>query len=155
MPESRRPWKKWAAYGAFALASFVVSLRCTFPADAVAARLAAEAAAAGWQLRSADVGPAGFVGVHMTGVTLESPEGARIPVDQLTAKLRLLPLVLGRRGVDFDARLYDGRVAGTAEEGSASRRLALRVDKVDLTRAAAMRKLANVDLGGVLSGDVD
>jgi type II secretion system protein N len=154
MPEHRRPWKRWAAYAAFALASFVFALRQTFPVDAVAERLALEAAAAGWQLRTADVAPAGLVGVRMDAVTLESPEGARIPLDRLTAKLRLLPLLVGRRSLDFDLRLWDGRVAGRVEQSSGSRRLEAKVEGLNLGRATAMRKLAHVDLAGTANGDV-
>lgn len=155
MAETRRPWKKWAAYGAFALASFAFALRQTAPVDALAERLVLEAAAAGWQLRLADAAPAGFAGVRMTGVTLESADGARFPVDEVTARLRILPLLLGRRSVDFDAALYGGRIEGTAEQGAAARRLVARLERVDLGRAAVVRRLAGVDLAGAVSGDVD
>jgi type II secretion system protein N len=151
----RRPKKRRLAYAAFALVAFVFALRQTFPVDAVGERLVLEAAARGWQLRMTDIQPAGFVGVRLAGVTLEAANGARIPLDELTAKLRLLPLVAGRRGIDFDARLFEGAVRGTAEESAASRRLVAHVDKVDLGRAAAMRRLVGVDLAGAISGDVD
>ena len=155
MAATRRPWKKWAAYGAFALVAFAFALRQTAPVDALSERLVLEAAAAGWQLRLADSAPAGFAGVRMTGVTLESAAGAKIPLDAVTAKLRLLPLLLGRRSVDFDADVYGGRVEGIAEESATARRLAARLDKVDLGRAAAVRKLVGVDLAGTVTGDVD
>jgi type II secretion system protein N len=155
MPESRRPWKRRAAYAAFTAAAFVFALRQTFPADAVGERLVLEAAARGWQLSLADIAPAGLAGVRMSGVTLETREGARFPLDELTARLRPLPLLLGRRSVAFDARLYEGRVRGVAEERGGERRLEARVDGVDLGRAAAIRKLAGVDLAGTVSGDVD
>jgi type II secretion system protein N len=155
MPENRRPWKRWAAYGAFALVAFLFALRQTFPVEAVAERLVLEAAAAGWQLRMADVAPAGVVGVRMDAVTLESANGARIPIERVTAKLRVLPLLLGRRSLDFDARLWDGRVAGSVEQSGASRRIAAKVEGVNLGRAVAMRKLANVDLAGTANGDVE
>jgi type II secretion system protein N len=147
--------KRRLAYAAFTLVAFLFALRQTFPVDAVAERLMLEAAARGWQLRMADVAPAGVVGVRMEGVTLEAANGARVPLDELTAKLRLLPLVAGRRAVDFHARLYDGRVQGTAEEGGGRQRLVARVADVDLGRAAAVRGLAGVDLAGTVSGDVD
>jgi type II secretion system protein N len=155
LPSLRLPQKRRLAYAAFTLAAFVFALRQTFPVDAVGERLVLEAAARGWQLRMADVGPAGLAGIRMAGVTLESANGARIPVDELTAKLRLLPLVAGRRAVDFDARLFEGRLRGTAEQGASSQRLVARLDGVDLGRAAAMRRLVGVDLAGAVSGDVE
>lgn len=154
-PFLRRLKKRWLAYAAFTLVAFVLALRQTFPVDAVGERLVLEAAARGWQLRMADVAPAGLVGVRMDGVTLEAANGARIPLDRLTAKLRLLPLVVGRRAVVFDARIYDGQLLGDAEQGRSSQRLTTRVEKLDLGRAAAMRRLIGVDLAGAVSGDVD
>jgi type II secretion system protein N len=155
MADTRRPWKRWAAYAAFTLVAFLFALRQTFPAHAVGERLVLEAAAQGWQLQVNDLSPAGFAGVRMSGVTLESADGARIPLEVVTAKLRLLPLLLGRRSLAFEARLYEGRVHGVAEESSGARRVSARVEGVDLGRAAAMRKLVHVDLAGVVTGDVD
>ena len=154
MPEHHRPWKRWAAYAAFALASFLFALRQTLPVQAIAERLEVEAAAAGWQLRTADVAPAGLVGLRMDAVTLESADGARIPLEQVTAKLRLLPLLIGRRSLDFDLRLWDGRVAGLLEQARGSRRIEAKVEGLNLGRAAAMRKLAHVDLAGTANGDL-
>jgi type II secretion system protein N len=155
MAATRRPWKKWAAYGAFALVAFVFALRQTFPAQAVGERLVLEAAALGWQLDFADIRPAGIAGVRLTGVTLQTADGARIPVDDARAGARLLPLLLGRRGVDFDARLLGGSVTGRLEEGGATRRIAAHVEGIDLGRAAGIRKLSGLDLAGTLRGDVD
>jgi type II secretion system protein N len=155
MPETRRPTKRWAAYAAFAVVAFLFALRQTFPVDAIAQRLVLEAAAAGWQVRMADVSPAGVVGIRMDAVTLESADGARIPLDQVTAKLRVLPLLLGRRSIDFDARLWEGRVSGTIDPSQTSRRLVARLEGVNLARATAMRKLLHVDLGGTVRGDLE
>jgi type II secretion system protein N len=150
-----RPWRRWAAYGAFALVAFVFALRQTFPAKAVGERLVLEAAAIGWQLDFADIRPSGLAGIRLTGVTLQTSDGARIPVDDARAGARLLPLLVGRRSVDFDAKLLGGGVTGRLEEGGAVRRIAARVDGVDLGRAAGIRKLSGLDLAGVLRGDVD
>jgi type II secretion system protein N len=147
--------RRSAAYAAFFLAALLLSLRQTFPAEAVRSRLMVEAGALGWQLKVADVGPAGLVGVRFSGVSMESRDGTRIPVEDLRASLRILPLLLGRRGVDFDARLFDGRVRGTVEEGRSTRRLAARVTGVSLARATAIRKLTGLDLAGTLQGEMD
>lgn len=150
-----KKWQRWTAYGVFAFVAFVFALRETFPATAVKERLVIEAAAQGWQLSVADVRPAGLVGVGMTGVSLESRSGVRIPLDRVDATLRLWPLLLGRRGVTFDARLFDGRVKGFAEQSGATRRVVANVSGVDLSRAVPLRRATGVDLAGVLHGDVD
>src|SRR5512138_1506503 len=84
-------WQRWTAYGLFAAVAFAFALRQTFPTEAVKERLILEAAAAGWQVSVVDVRPSGFAGIGMNGVTFESRDGLRIPVERLDASLRLLP----------------------------------------------------------------
>jgi len=148
-------WRRTAAYGALFAVAFLVALRQTFPAEAVLERLVLEGAALGWQVKAAKAGPGGLLGVRFTGLTLESREGARVPVEELRASVRLWPLLLGRRGLDFDARLYDGRVRGLMEEGRSVRRVAATVEGLNLSRAAALRRAVGVDLGGIVQGSMD
>lgn len=152
---SLKPWQRRVAYGVFAAAAFLVAFHFTFPADAVAARLQAEAAAGGWTMDAADAQPAGLAGVELTGVTLRRGTGARIGIDRLRATMRILPLLLGRRGVDFEARVAEGTVAGAAEESRSARNIAAEVRGVDLARAPALRESLGVPLGGVVRADVD
>ena len=148
-------WKRRAAYGAFFALAFVLALQRTFPADAVKERLTLEAAALGWQVRMNDISPDGFGGVRMKEVVLEGRDGTRIPLDQARASLRLWPLVLGRRSLAFDLRLFEGRVQGVLEEGRETRRLSLRGQGLDLGRASPLRQATGLDLGGRLAADVD
>ncbi|HZZ85720.1 MAG TPA: type II secretion system protein GspN [Anaeromyxobacteraceae bacterium] len=150
-----KPWQRRLAYGAFGALAFLFALQRTFPSEAVKERLVLAAAAQGWQLSVTDIGPGGFPGVHATGVTLESQEGTRIAVDELDASLRLWPLLLGRRGVSFDARVYDGRVKGVTEEGRGASHLAFTASGIDLAKAAALKKASGLDLSGTLSAEVD
>lgn len=150
-----KPWQRRTAYAVFAVLSFLYAFHATFPAGAVAERLAAEAAAAGWKLNAADSEPSGLAGVRMTGVTLQRGAGARFGVDSLSARLRFLPLVLGRRGVDFDARLFDGTIRGAAEVSGGRRHLDADVAGVDLARAPALREAIGIGLAGNVRGDVD
>jgi type II secretion system protein N len=148
-------WQRWMAYGLFAVLAFAFALRQTFPTDAVKERLVLEAAAQGWQVSMADVQPSGFAGIDMRGVTLESRDGLRIPIERVDASLRLLPLLVGRRGVSFDAALFEGRVQGFAEQGKEARRLVATISGVDLARAVPLRKATGVDLAGKVRGNVD
>jgi type II secretion system protein N len=142
-------------YGAFTLVAFLLALRFTFPADAVKQRIIVEAAARGWQVDMANVGPGGLLGIEAEGVTVEDASGLRIPIDELTASLRLLPLLVGRQSVAFDARVYDGEVDGTADLSGDERQIAISAEGVDLSRALPLRKASGLDLAGKLSGKAD
>lgn len=149
-------WRKRAAYAAFFALAFLLALQRTFPVDAVRERLTLEAAAQGWQVRMGDIAPSGFAGVRMSEVTLESREGTRIPVEEARVSLRLWPLVLGRRGLAYDLRLFQGRLQGVAEEGRGVQRLLLRGEGIDLSAAAPLKRaLGGLDLSGVLRADLD
>lgn len=148
-------WKPRLAYGAFALLAFLVALRWTFPEKAVKERLILEAAARGWQIDVEDVSAGGLLGVRAEGVKLASDSGLAVPIDRVTASLRLLPLLAGRRSVAFDARLYDGVVRGVADLSGDARHLSLEVDGVDLGGILPLRKASGVDLLGKLRGSAD
>jgi type II secretion system protein N len=148
-------WHRRALYGLFAFVAFLFALRQTAPIEAVKERLVMEASAQGWQLSVADVQPAGFAGVGMTGVSLESREGLRIPVERLDATLRIWPLLLGRRGIAFDAWLFEGRVKGFVEAKGPASRFAATISNVDLSRAVPLRRALGVDLAGIVGGQVD
>lgn len=144
-----------ALYAAFAAVAFLLSLRWTFPAEAMKERLIMEAGRRGWQIDIDRVGAGGLLGVRATGVKLETASGLAIPIDRLTASLRLLPLLTGRRSLAFDADVYDGRVKGTADLSGDVRRYAVDVRGVDLSRALPLRKASGMDLLGVLTGKAE
>ncbi|HET9552645.1 MAG TPA: type II secretion system protein GspN [Anaeromyxobacteraceae bacterium] len=145
-------WKPRLLYGAFFAAALLLALRQTFPAEAVKERLVLEAAQRGWQVNAAEAGPAGLVGVALKDVTLKDREGLTIPVERIDATLAVGQLLLGRRRLAFDARLYDGRVRGAFDLGAGPQAVDLKVDGLDLAQAVPLRKAAGVDLAGVVSG---
>jgi len=155
LPVKPKPWQRRVGYGLFAALAFLLALRWTFPAGAVKERLIMEAAAQGWQLSVEDASPAGIAGVRLENVSLESRDGLRIPVERVDASLVLWRLLLGRQRVMFDARLFDGRVKGFAEEASGSHRVAATVSGVDLARAVPLRRATGVDLAGKVGGEFD
>jgi type II secretion system protein N len=148
-------WKRRLAYGAFFALAFLLALQRTFPTEAVKERLILEAAAQGWQVQMNDIAPWGFAGVRAREVTLESREGARFPIEEARASLRLWPLLLGRQSLAFDLALLDGRLSGLAERGQGRERLVLKGERIDLARSGALRKATGVDLAGLLKADVD
>lgn len=154
----RLDWNAWRprlAYAGFALLAFALALRWTFPAEAVRERLIIEAGVRGWQFDAEELSPGGFLGVRARGVRLVDQAGLSIPVDELTATLRPLPLLIGRGVLAFDGRLYDGRVRGTAELSGDPRRVSLRVEGVDLARAIPLQKATGMAFEGKVAGTVD
>ncbi|HEY6001466.1 MAG TPA: type II secretion system protein GspN [Anaeromyxobacter sp.] len=149
-------WKPRLAYGAFALVSFVVALRWTFPSQAVKERLILEAGVRGWQIDVDDVSAGGLMGVTARGVKLASDTGLAIPIDEVTASLRPLPLLAGRRSVAFDVRIFAGRVRGTADlAADALQHVVAEVEGVDLGAALPLRKASGLDLLGRVQGSLD
>lgn len=148
-------WKPRLVYGGFAALCFLLALRWTFPSEAVRERLIVEAAARGWQIDVEEVSAGGLLGMRAEGVKLENASGLAVPIDEVTASLRLLPLLAGRRSLAFDARLYDGRVVGTADLSGDAPRLVADVEGVDLGAALPLRMAAGVDLLGRLDGTAD
>ena len=88
-------WRRTAAWAALGVFLFAVFLALTFPYDAVRARIAAEADAAGLWVRIDSMGPALF-GVSARGVRVgEQPNGVGPPaqtvrIDRLTLRPCLL-----------------------------------------------------------------
>jgi type II secretion system protein N len=148
-------WKPRLLYGGFFALAFLVALRQTFPTEAVKDRLLLEAAASGWQLDADEVSPAGLVGIDARNVRLEDRTGARLAADEVAVTLRPLPLLIGRRSVAYDVRLWDGRITGTADLSGAERRVTAKIDDVELARAAPLRKAAGVELVGAVRGTID
>ncbi|HSM94059.1 MAG TPA: type II secretion system protein GspN [Anaeromyxobacteraceae bacterium] len=148
-------WKPRLGYGAFFVLAFVLAFRQTFPVEALKERLILEASARGWQVDSADVGPAGIVGMRATDVVLEDRAGLRLSLDEVAVSFRLLPLLVGRASVSYDVRLWDGRIEGTADVGDRDRRVAATLKGIDLARAAPLRQALRLELLGTLSGAVD
>ncbi|HET8539678.1 MAG TPA: type II secretion system protein GspN [Anaeromyxobacter sp.] len=148
-------WKPRLAYGGFTALAFLVALRLTFPAEAVKERLIYEAGLRGWQIDVDRVSAGGLLGVRAQGVKLDNGSGLAIPIESLTATVRVLPLLAGGRSVGFDARVYDGRVRGHADVSADGQRLVAEVEGLDLGAALPLRKASGLDLLGKLAGTAD
>ncbi|HET7824562.1 MAG TPA: type II secretion system protein GspN [Anaeromyxobacter sp.] len=147
-------WKRRLAYGSFAVLAFLVALRWTFPSQEVKERLIVEAGTRGWQIDVEDVSAGGLMGVKARGVKLASDTGLSVPIDEATASLRPLPLLIGRRSIAFDVSIYDGRVKGTADL-SGDQHVVAEVSGVDLGAALPLRKASGLDLLGRVNGSMD
>jgi type II secretion system protein N len=147
-------WKPRLLYGGFFVLAFLLALRFTFPVEAVMERIVLLAGAKGWQVDADDVSAAGFLGISAENVRAEGAGGRKLSADRVTAKVRILPLLLGRRSVNFDVRLWDGRVTGTADLAG-ERRLEARIESLDLARATPLRVATGLELLGILDGTIE
>jgi type II secretion system protein N len=143
------------AYAGFFVVAFVLALRMTFPAEAVKERIIVEAGARGWVFDAATVGPAGLLGFSGEGVRLDDQAGLTIPIERLATSVQILPLLTGKRRLDVDLRLFDGRVHGIADVGPGERTYRFRIDGVELARALPIRTATRLELVGRVDGDVD
>lgn len=148
-------WKRKAAYATVFALAFLLALQRTFPSQEVKEWIMLEAAAKGWQVRMGDFVAAGCMGTKATNLVLESRDGLRLPIEEVRASLRLWPLLLGRKSWAFEAKLFEGRLSGIVEQGRGWNRLRLHGQKIDLSKAAPLRKATGLDLAGTLATDVD
>jgi type II secretion system protein N len=142
-------------YGGFAVLSFALALRLTFPAEAVKERLIYEAGARGWQVDVERVRPGALLGVRLDGVSFTDATGVKVSLERLYASLRVLPLLLGRRVLAFEAAVLDGTVKGTADLSGDPRHVEVELSGLDLARALPLRQAAGRDVKGKVKGTAD
>ncbi len=142
-------------YGAFAALAFALCLRWTFPDEAVRERLIYEAGQRGWQIDVENVHPGGLLGVSMDGVVLTDAAGLKIPVDELSASLRPLPLLIGKQVLSWRAAAFGGTLDGRADLSGDERRLVVDLADVNLKAVGPLKKATGMDFTGVASGHVD
>jgi len=124
-------------YLAFFIFSFLLSLYWTFDANhIVKPRLISEALKLGYQIEIPDaLEKYRLSGVQSRNVVLKTPFFATpVKIEEIKARLSLLPLVLGRQSVKFSATLYDGTLSGKVVEGKKSRVLDLEAKNIDLSK---------------------
>ena len=155
MPPALSALRPRLLYGAFAAAALALSLRLTFPSEAVRERLIYEAGARGLEVEVQSVRPYSLLGVAMDGVALTDASGLKVPVEHVEAKLLVLPLLFGRRVVKVKALVYDGTIEGSAALTGAARRWAFSAEGVNLSRALPIRRALSMDLSGAASGSFD
>ncbi|HEY1907098.1 MAG TPA: type II secretion system protein GspN [Myxococcaceae bacterium] len=145
-------WQRTAAWVGFGVFLFALFLALTFPYDAVRARIASEADAAGLWVRIDSMGPA-FLGVSARGVRVgERPDGLGPPtqtlrLDRLTLRPSLFPW-----GIGFSAALFGGSAGGAFGTGSAPK-IRLHFDRLSLAKAG-LAALTGVDAVGTLEGEL-
>ena len=145
-------WQRTAAWVGLGVFFFALFLALTFPYDAVRARIASEADAAGLWVRVDSMGPA-FLGVSARGVRVgERADGLGTPantvrIERLTLRPSLIPW-----GVGFSASLFGGDAGGAIGTGSAPK-VRVHFDHLSLAKAG-VALFTGVDAVGTLDGDL-
>ncbi len=115
---SARWWKRMVGYAGLALLSFFIFLYLSFPyavlKEGIVASVSDSLRASGLEIRL-NVGklrPSWFTGVVLEDVTLSNlrDSSAQVRFSQVTARLRLLPLLIGRAGVSLEVEQAKGRM---------------------------------------------
>lgn len=161
---------KWLGYPLFYLTCLGVFAYLSFPYERIKDRLIAEfdreqaAQGSDQKLSIDELTSYWFSGAELSGVKLTLPpepgdEQAKpvvLEIERAHARVRLLPLLLGRVRVDFWASTFGGEVSGSLPvAGDGSGKITLELDGVDLAKTMLLRERLGVPLKGVLSGAID
>jgi type II secretion system protein N len=161
MPKKRLPIL--LGYLAFAVLCLVLNLYWTFPANALAQRVASEVereTSGTWTLKFQDASPWRLTGLELDNVTLikkENPtaEPMVLQLDTLKARLRILPLLLLRTSINTQVNIGDGVLGAVVTVLKDATDADVYFDEVDFGKSAVFSKLAGMPLGGVLNGTVN
>ena len=167
---------KWVAYPAFYLFCLALFGYLTFPFERLKDRLIAEFERAqskkgtpsGQRLEIDTVDSYWFTGVEVQGARLilpPSPDDAKgaddkapketvITVDDAHARVRVLPLLIGRVRVDFWASVFGGEVTGTVPVGG-SGTVELQLEKIDLAKIEPITATIGLPVRGTATGELE
>ncbi len=169
---------KLLAFPAFYVFSLALFGYLTFPYGRLKDRIIAEIdkrGKAGQRIEIGKLSPYWFSGVELTGVKLhlpaEEPAPAGFPgaadftapagpakesvivIDEAHARVRLLPLLLGRVRLDFWASAFGGEIKGTAPLGTTKGDIEVELDHVDVSKVEPIgQAIGGVPLKGIATG---
>ncbi len=83
----------------------------------------------------------------------KGPKDSVMLVERMHARVRLLPLLIGRVRIDFSAQAFGGEIHGTIPIGSGT--LETELAHVDLSQVAPLRDLVSVPVKGIATGKLE
>jgi type II secretion system protein N len=108
-----------------------------------------------------DMGSSWITGVKMKGIHLTSPpsDPTKLPgemkIDEATARISLLPLLVGNHDVSFHLSAFGGDISGSFDDhGEKERDFSAKLDAVDVGQLTPLVELIGLPLDGTLSGSV-
>jgi type II secretion system protein N len=185
MKQRLRTVLKWIAYPLFYLFCLALFGYLTFPFDRLKDRLIAEfdhsqtkrGQPAAQRLEIDEVSSYWFTGVEATGVrliflpdessgrpmgleaalgkTAEPPKATVLAIDEAHARVRILPLLIGRVKIDFEATAFGGTVEGTVPVGASSGPVEVEAENIDLGLIEPLVGLIGLPIKGLAKGKLE
>jgi len=119
-------------YFGFFIFAFIFSLYLTFNPAQIKTWLEANAGKRGVSLTISRLDKYRLSGVRAREITLQTKGGKLIKIDQLKARLSLLPLILGREKIGFQIVLYGGKLSGDLEQARRGFRTSFNLQNINL-----------------------
>jgi type II secretion system protein N len=85
----------------------------------------------------------------------EQPKEMIIAIDEAHARVRILPLLIGRVKIDFTAKAFGGEISGTVPVGAASGPVELELENVDLGQIHPIVSLVGLPMKGTAQGKLE
>ncbi|PIE06000.1 MAG: type II secretion system protein GspN [Sorangium cellulosum] len=161
----------WILFPTFYLISFLVFAYLTFPFNQVRDRIVVAFAedqrktGGDSRLEIDRISSYWFSGVEAHGVRLISaPEvkkdgtkgpPSEVEIESLTARISILPLLIGRKTVNFSAELLGGTLEGTTSKDGEDRTFSVELENLAVGRIAPLVKMIGLPLTGNLGGSVE
>ena len=155
-----------AGYPVFYLFCLIVFLSWTFPYDKLRDRIVTQfnaqqkGSAHPQELQIDDLDSSFLTGVKAKGVRLISPpaEPGKAPsvlaLDEASARISLLGLLVGNRDVSFKIEAFDGTIKGSFEDSGKNRAVEMEFDGVDIGRVDTIAANIGFPLDGKLTGTI-
>ncbi len=96
-----------------------------------------------------------FPGAGDFGGASAAPKEAVLTIDEAHARVRILPLLIGRVRMDFWASAFGGEITGSAPVGNAKGGVELALDHVDIGKIEILSQLLPVPLHGVATSKLE
>jgi type II secretion system protein N len=112
------------------------------------------------ELQIDDMGGYWLTGVRMSGLTLLSAPTepgkppSHIDIEDATARLAVLPMLIGDSVLHFGAHAFGGEASGYFDESGKDRAVDVDLDSIDVGKLQPLADALGVPLGGTLSGGV-
>jgi type II secretion system protein N len=165
---------KFLAFPALYVTCLILFFYLTFPWNRLKDRVVAEIALRGQKPKSSiqrveidDLDSYWFTGVEATGVRIylppsddagsdkDKPTESMVKVDELHARLQILPLFIGRARVKFWARAFNGEIKGMVPVGAASGPVEVQLDAVDLAYVDIIKDVLGIPIKGIATGKLE
>lgn len=159
-----KKWLRAAGYVAFAVAAFLFFFYLTFPAGAVAQRMAQElsrSTGGDMTLTFEDASLFRFSGIQAYNVKLHAALGSdsgepakpiEVELDNVWVRVQILPLALLNISASAGAEIGDGSFEGHVATGDEGYEFELEIEDLDFSRPAILGSIVGMPVNGKIAG---